>query len=99
MVQTFFGGFSEEAQTQRLPWRQLSIMSLALIGLVAFCALIVGLAEGGQMAALALVLFFWGGAVLASLAQAILQRQDSVRRYLSRHEPLAGPRPGAELPG
>jgi hypothetical protein len=74
-------------------------MSLALIGFAALCALIVSLAQGGPMAAWALVLFFWGAAVLASLAQAILQRQDPVSRYLSRHEPLAGPRPGAELPG
>jgi hypothetical protein len=51
------------------------------------------------MAAWLLVLFFWCAAVLAVLARAVLPRQDPVSRYVSRHEPLAGPRPGAELPG
>jgi hypothetical protein len=84
---------------RRLPWRQLTRVGVALAGLAAFGALISGVAQGGPLAAWALVLFFWLAAVLAALAQATVQRQDPVSRYVSRHEPLAGPRPGAELPG
>jgi hypothetical protein len=83
----------------RLPWRQLSLMSLLLAGFAALGSVIASLAQGGLMAAWALVLFFWGAAGLAALAQATIQRQDPMSRYLSRHRPLAGPRPGAELPG
>lgn len=71
---------------QRLPLRQFSLKSVVLAG----CAALGAWAEA---------LLFRAIAVLAALAQALIQRQDPVIKYLSRRRPLAGPRPGAELPG
>lgn len=48
---------------------------------------------------LALAPFALSAALLATLILARGQRRNSRTRYRARHKPLAGPRPGAELPG
>jgi hypothetical protein len=55
--------------------------------------------EGGKVGAWVMLPFFWGGAMVAAGVHQIAQLRDPVSRYLARHKPLAGPRPGAELPG
>jgi hypothetical protein len=55
--------------------------------------------QTGKVGAWAIVPFFWGGAAVAAGAHLIAQWRDPLVRYLARHKPLAGPRPGAELPG
>jgi 4-amino-4-deoxy-L-arabinose transferase-like glycosyltransferase len=55
-------------------------------------------ASNGKVSAWALVAFVWSAALLAGLAHHLTQ-PDQLDRYRSRRKPLAGPRPGAELPG
>jgi hypothetical protein len=56
-------------------------------------------AESGKVSAWAMLPFFWGAALVAALAHYLSQLRDPVSRYMARRKPLAGPRPGAELPG
>ena len=81
-----------------LPWRQLSLANMVVIGCAGLASVLL-LAHADLGAAWALVLVFWGAALLAALVQTVAQRHHPIHRYLARHEPLAGPRPGAELPG
>jgi hypothetical protein len=55
--------------------------------------------QSGKISAWAILPFFWGAAVLAIVVHYLAQWRDPLNRYLTRHKPLAGPRPGAELPG
>jgi hypothetical protein len=77
----------------------------ALLWPVAVCAIIavMGLwlvdTQSGKISAWAIVPFFWGAALLAGVVHYVGQLRDPIGRYLARHKPLAGPRPGAELPG
>lgn len=79
-------------------WRLLLYGTGGVVGLAGLSAVPVLVAGGGESAGLAVTLFFWSAALLVSLALAI-RRDNPVEHYLSRHEPLAGPRPGAQLPG
>jgi hypothetical protein len=67
-------------------------------GLV-ICAVWLVDTQSGKISAWAILPFFWGAAAFAVLVHYLGQLRDPIGRYLSRHKPLAGPRPGAELPG
>jgi len=82
-----------------LLWKQALLGFAGAFGAIGLAAFLLPAGQTGQIGAWALVLFFWGAALLAALAQYIGQRQDPVDRYLARHERLAGPRPGSGLPG
>ena len=79
-------------------WRAFLYGTSGVIGLAGLAAVPVLLAGGDASAAWAVTLLFWSAALLVSLALAI-RREDPVEDYLSRHERLAGPRRGAQLPG
>jgi hypothetical protein len=55
--------------------------------------------QNGKVSAWMILPFFWGGAAVAVGVRQLAQLRDPIGRYLARHKPLAGPRPGAELPG
>jgi hypothetical protein len=55
-------------------------------------------AQSGKMSPVILVAFFWAIALAAALAHYLSQGGDALTRYRLHHKPLAGPRPGAELP-
>jgi hypothetical protein len=80
-------------------WKLVFLVAAGIGCLVALAAMLARAGESGRIGAWALVVLYWGAAVLAALVHYIAQRQDPVDRYLARHRPLAGPRPGAELPG
>ncbi len=80
-------------------WKRALYLGLAVVCLVALAAAFAVAGEGGRAGVWALILFYWGTALLMVLVHHLAGRQDAVSRYLARHEPLAGPRPGSELPG
>ena len=71
---------------------------LAAAGGFALSTLWVIASPGGQLGAWALVPFAWTAATLAVVAHN-LNQYATRRRYFAQPRPLAGPRPGAELPG
>jgi hypothetical protein len=77
----------------------------AVLLLVAGAAILVAVAawplgvQSGKVSPAILVAFFWAVALVAMLAHFLSQGGDALTRYRLRHKPLAGPRPGADLPG
>jgi hypothetical protein len=71
---------------------------LAAAGGFALSTLWVIASPSGQMSAWALVPLVWTAALLALVAHN-LNQYAMRRRYFSQQRPMAGPRPGAELPG
>jgi hypothetical protein len=55
--------------------------------------------QSGKVGAWIILPIFWGGAAVAVGVHRLAQLRDPIGRYLARHKSLAGPRPGAELPG
>ena len=72
--------------------------SAVAAGLI-LCAVWIVDTQSGKISAWAILPFFWGAALFAVLVHYLAQLRDPISRYLARHKPLAGPRPGAELPG
>ena len=72
---------------------------LATLAIFAACVSWFADTESGKVGAWVILPFFWGGAVVAAGVHLLAQLRDPLGRYLTRHKPLAGPRPGAELPG
>ena len=66
-------------------------------GAFALGCLLVIVADDGNIHAAALIAFFWTAALLAGAIHHFVGRADTSHRH--RREPLAGPRPGACLPG
>jgi hypothetical protein len=75
------------------------IWPLAALAAFAMCALWFADTHGGKVSAWAILPFFWGAALVALVVHHLGQLRDPISRYLARHKPLAGPRPGAEIPG
>ncbi len=72
---------------------------LATLAIFAACVFWFADTESGKVGAWVILPFFWGGAIVAVGVHHLAQLRDPLTRYLARHRPLAGPRPGAELPG
>ena len=71
---------------------------LAVVVVFAVCAYWIVDAQSGKISAWVILPFFWGAALMAVVAHYVAQWRDPISRYLASHKPLAGPRPGAELP-
>jgi hypothetical protein len=54
--------------------------------------------QNGKMSAVAPVAIFWSAALVAVVVHHLSQSAGALTRYRLHHKPLAGPRPGAELP-
>ena len=52
----------------------------------------------GDMTFWSAVAIVLGAPFLAAILRYTANARDPVQRYVARHKPLAGPRPGAELP-
>jgi hypothetical protein len=76
----------------------LLLWGVAAAAAFAVSALGVIAAQDGKLSVWALVAFAWSAAMLAGLGHHLSQH-DAATRYRQHHKPLAGPRPGAELPG
>ena len=76
---------------------------LAGLAVAACAAMIAGavlsLLSGDARTFWATPLLFAVAGLLAAWGHSLSQRMDPVGRYLARRRPLAGPPPGAELPG
>jgi hypothetical protein len=79
----------------------LAAMLWPLAVLLAFAMAVIWVVDvqSGKLSAWAILPFFWGAAIVAIVVHYLGQWRDPLTRYLARHKPLAGPRPGAELPG
>lgn len=76
----------------------LVLWGAAAAAALAVSVLAVAAAQDGKLGVWALVAFAWSAALLAGFGHHLTQ-QDPISRYRQQHKPLAGPRPGAELPG
>ncbi len=72
---------------------------LAIVAILAVSVASLPDIQGGKVSAWMILPFFWGGAAVAVGVHQLAQLRDPIGRYLARHKSLAGPRPGAELPG
>jgi len=71
--------------------------AVGCVVMIAGAMLIFSISEAGTF--WAMLLLFAVAALLAALGHSMSQRMDPAGRYLARRQRLAGPPPGAELPG
>lgn len=74
------------------------VWAVAAAGALALSVLSLMAAPDGVPGVWALLPFMLTAGILAGLVH-VLARQDPATRYHLEHKPLAGPRPGARLPG
>jgi hypothetical protein len=80
-------------------WGLVGLASIASIAAIAGAMLAIAIPSGDAGMAWAGVLLLTAAVALAALGHLAWRRVDPVVRYLAHRELLAGPPPGAELPG